>query len=335
MEDRHICYDSVALLLKEAEGEQGKRKGLSGAQYLSSIAAGVAKAAEEKKLGTLPAKELLDRSSVFGVFDGHGGKMTSSFAAAFFPYVLTEGILKSFGSLVKEATEKPSDWNSLVSYPQVLSDALHETHARLMKSEYAKSKHPQDGSTAIVCLFTDGSVITANVGDSRAVLGTSRGAKDLSTDHKPDDPKELKRIVAAGGAVELDRYGTPRIYYKDTARGGLALSRALGDDFYKPNGRAALVPVDPEVTIHPLQPDSDEFVIIASDGLWDVYSSSEAVTLVKNALKSEPVASAPRETRAQLVSKILVESAFHAGSTDNVTAIVVVLDFAHIHQAAL
>mmetsp|Transcript_12391 Transcript_12391/g.49660 ORF Transcript_12391/g.49660 Transcript_12391/m.49660 type:complete len:398 (+) Transcript_12391:65-1258(+) len=335
MEDRYIINDSVAGLLKDPDSESGTRKGLSGAQYLSSVLSGVVKKAEEKQLGKLPAKELLDRSSVFGVFDGHGGRTTSSFAAAFFPYVYTEGVLKALSEAVDKAEEKPKDWNALVGYPQVISDALHETHARLMKSEYAKRKSPQDGSTAIVCLFTDGTVVTANVGDSRAVLGTTKGAIDLSIDHKPDDPKELKRIVAAGGAVELDRYGTPRIYYKDTARGGLALSRALGDDFYKPHGRAALVPVDPDVTVHPLQPDRDEFVIIASDGLWDVYSSQQAVQLVSKVLKSESVQSAPHDQRAQMVSKFLVDSAFNAGSTDNITAIIVLLDFSKVHQSSL
>lgn len=90
-----------------------------------------------------------------------------------------------------------------------------------------------------------------------------------------------------------------------------------------------------EITVHPLQPATDEFVIIASDGLWDVYSSQEAVTLVQKALKSESVTRAPRDTRAQILSKILVESAYHAGSTDNVTAIIVMLDFSHIHTASL
>ena len=43
----------------------------------------------------------------------------------------------------------------------------------------------------------------ANVGDSRAIMSGSYGKKlfPLSRDHKPNDPKELKRIESNGGSV--------------------------------------------------------------------------------------------------------------------------------------
>lgn len=80
------------------------------------------------------------------------------------------------------------------------------------------------GCTATVVLVTRTEVICANAGDSRTVLSVKGVAKDMSIDHKPDDPAEKRRIENAGGYVEESR-----------VNGMLALSRALGDFEYKSN----------------------------------------------------------------------------------------------------
>lgn len=73
-------------------------------------------------------------------------------------------------------------------------------------------------------LITKTEIYTANAGDSRCVLARNGTAKNLSNDHKPDQPNELKRIKNAGGFVEDGR-----------VKGMLALSRSLGDLEYKSN----------------------------------------------------------------------------------------------------
>lgn len=80
------------------------------------------------------------------------------------------------------------------------------------------------GCTATVILVTRTEIICANAGDSRTVLSKGGTARDMSIDHKPDDPAELRRIMNAGGSVEDGR-----------VNGMLALSRALGDFEYKSN----------------------------------------------------------------------------------------------------
>lgn len=62
------------------------------------------------------------------------------------------------------------------------------------------------------------------MGDSRAVASVSGKVQLLSFDHKPCNDEELKRILAAGGYIDKDR-----------VNGSLALSRALGDFFFKTN----------------------------------------------------------------------------------------------------
>ena len=80
------------------------------------------------------------------------------------------------------------------------------------------------GTTATVLLVTRTQLICANAGDSRTVLARGGRAKDMSEDHKPENPQELARINASGGFVDDGR-----------VNGMLALSRALGDFEYKNN----------------------------------------------------------------------------------------------------
>ena len=59
------------------------------------------------------------------------------------------------------------------------------------------------GSCAIVLLLINDLCYIANLGDSRGVMSSMRGATvtALSTDHKPNEPSEYARIVKYGGTV--------------------------------------------------------------------------------------------------------------------------------------
>lgn len=61
----------------------------------------------------------------------------------------------------------------------------------------------KSGSCAIICVLTDSNIHIANVGDSRAIISKDNGRiiESLSRDHKPSDPAEQRRIIAAGGQV--------------------------------------------------------------------------------------------------------------------------------------
>jgi len=64
----------------------------------------------------------------------------------------------------------------------------------------------------------------ANAGDSRTVLSRGGTAKELSLDHKPENPIEKERVTKAGGFISEGRIN-----------GNLNLSRAIGDLEYKKN----------------------------------------------------------------------------------------------------
>lgn len=94
---------------------------------------------------------------------------------------------------------------------------------------------------------------TANVGDARIILCRAGKALRLSYDHKGSDENEGKRIVNAGGLILNNR-----------VNGVLAVTRALGDAYIKD-----LVTGHPYTTETVIHPESDEFLIIACDGVSD------------------------------------------------------------------
>ena len=61
---------------------------------------------------------------------------------------------------------------------------------------------------------------------------------------------------------------------------GLAMSRSLGDSIVHTVGVSA----EPEITDHEIQ-DTDEFIIMGTDGVWDVIDNNQAVEIVQNHIK--------------------------------------------------
>lgn len=87
--------------------------------------------------------------------------------------------------------------------------------------------------------------------------------------------------------------------------GALAMSRSIGDLSLKP-----FITCDPEVTTHTIT-DEDHFLILASDGLWDVVSSKTAARI------------AAAHTDPQQAADALVKLALQKHTYDNVTVVVV------------
>jgi len=138
------------------------------------------------------------------------------------------------------------------------------------------------GTTALTIVRQGELIIVANVGDSRAVLGTtcddgSIVPVQLTVDFKPNLPQEAERIVQCKGRVFCleDEPGVHRVWLPDEDSPGLAMSRAFGDYCIKDFGLISM----PEVTQRQITT-RDQFVVLASDGVWDVVSNQEAVQIV-------------------------------------------------------
>lgn len=97
----------------------------------------------------------------------------------------------------------------------------------------------------------------------------------MSIDHKPEDEIELNRIIKAGGKVSSD----------GRVNGGLNLSRAIGDLGYKQNKelgpKEQMITALPDVKTLTIDPATDEFIVLACDGIWNSMSSQEVVDFVR------------------------------------------------------
>ncbi|KAL3065314.1 hypothetical protein OYC64_015481 [Pagothenia borchgrevinki] len=177
------------------------------------------------------------------------------------------------------------------------------------------------GTTAVVALIRGKQLIVANAGDSRCVVSERGKAVDMSYDHKPEDELELTRIKNAGGKVTMD----------GRVNGGLNLSRAIGDHFYKRN--KALPPDEqmissmPDVKVLTLNGDHD-FMVIACDGIWNVLSSQEVVDFISERIK--PDQSGKVKSLSSIVGELLdhclaPDTSGDGTGCDNMTCIIITL----------
>lgn len=94
------------------------------------------------------------------------------------------------------------------------------------------------GTTATVCLLRNSiELVTAHVGDTRAILCREGKAIRLTKDHHPDDAQEKARIKGCNGYVMENSLGVPQV------NGRLAMSRSIGDIELKQYGVSA----DPDI----------------------------------------------------------------------------------------
>lgn len=140
------------------------------------------------------------------------------------------------------------------------------------------------------CLIIQDDVYVMNVGDSRALLSADNGEKvyRLTTDHKPTNIDEKRRIVTNGGKVyrtqslssensEEHVFGPYRV-----SPGRLSVSRAFGDieaKRVKFKGTPNVVIATPEIKKFKVR-DKYDFLIMASDGVFDKMGNTEIVDLI-------------------------------------------------------
>lgn len=226
----------------------------------------------------------------FGIFDGHRGAAAAEFSARALPK-----LLQSLSSSISPAESLTRAFvETDVAFRSVLDS--HRKSKGLMKKDW----HP--GCTAIAALLVRNKLYVANAGDCRAILCRAGHAIALSRDHVASCLEERDRVVTAGGHVR---------WQVDTWRVGAAalqVTRSIGDDDLKP-----AVTAEPEITEACLSSD-DEYVVMASDGLWDAITNEEVVSIIRDTVK-EP----------SLCCKRLATEAAARGSKDNITVIVVFL----------
>ncbi|CAD6246125.1 unnamed protein product [Miscanthus lutarioriparius] len=141
------------------------------------------------------------------------------------------------------------------------------------------------GSTAVTLVKQGLDLVIGNLGDSRAIMGTRDASNNLTAlqltvDLKPNLPREAARIQQCKGRVFAlqDEPEVARVWLPNNNSPGLAMARAFGDFCLKDYGLISV----PEISYRRLT-EKDEFIILATDGVWDVLSNKEAVDIVASA----------------------------------------------------
>ena len=229
------------------------------------------------------------RGSLYcGLYDGHGGRLAVDFVAK-----------NLHGSIERELRSGPAGDAPL----EAMRRGFLKCDRQLLQCGAM-----QVGTTVAVCLCLPGpggqiELHAANAGDSRIVLISDHTAKRLSVDHVATDPIEAERVQGQGGRILRGRVG-----------GVLAVTRAMGDHSLKGSCAGSGLTADPHCVLHTCG-GADRFVILASDGLWDVLSDEDAHKLVLQHMNLPP----------KQIAETLVEHAVARGSRDNISALVVKL----------
>jgi protein phosphatase len=230
-----------------------------------------------------------------GVFDGTVGDAASQFVQTH----ILEHLMATKGFQELQRLQETSDIDRLTLERRAafvhsaLYDTYFNTDAALLE-ECAQTQNHYAASTSVTAFLSGPLLSIAHVADSKACLARLSPSRDamvvewLTQDHKPNDPRELRRIESQGGSLVYLHEGKPYIrggdFHSRQKRGErpkqLNYSRAFGGKDLKNFGLS----VEPAITHFKLSP-LDRLLIIGSDGLWDVFDHRTAVSIALQAME--------------------------------------------------
>lgn len=297
--------------------------------------------------GSLSSHESGPFGTFVGVYDGHGGPETSRY--------ITDHLFQHLKRFTSEQQSMSVD---------VIRKAYQATEEGFMslvtKQWLMKPQIAAVGSCCLVGVICNGTLYIANLGDSRAVLGRVVKATgevlaiQLSAEHNvciESVRQELKSLHPDDSQIVVLKHNVWRV------KGLIQISRSIGDVYLKRAEfnreplyakfrlreplKRPILSADPSISVHQLQP-HDQFLIFASDGLWEHLSNQEAVDIVQKHPRSGSArrlvkvalqeAAKKREMRYSDLKKIDrgVRRHFH----DDITVIVVFLDSNLVSRAS-
>ncbi|KAK4350786.1 hypothetical protein RND71_030099 [Anisodus tanguticus] len=164
----------------------------------------------------------------YAIYDGHGGHHVSALCSQRMHVVVEEELMRVRNNTYMSGSSSSSSssggngsqqeweaaWKRMLRMCFLRMDRMSSYTCDCGSLGYPCGCPPAytlrlTGSTAVVAILTQESIIVANCGDSRAVLSRAGRAVPLSCDHKPDKLSERARIEAYGGKVIFA--GVPRV----------------------------------------------------------------------------------------------------------------------------
>ena len=243
--------------------------------------------------------------SYFAIFDGHGGKEVASFLSINLHHYLVNEINNiKFGL---------NDQENINNIKESIKVAFQKIDKKILNNEDFCN---DVGSTATVIFIyynnlinndntenekkeIERTLICSNIGDSSGYLINKNNIKLITKYHKCDNNLEVQRIRDNGGIV-----------FQGRIFGKLVLTRTFGDKEMKKYG---VIPV-PDFYTKKIDND-DLFVIIASDGIWDVINEEELFKMGNE-----------KELSSEAFSKKIMDIAKERDTRDNSSCIVIKLN---------
>ena len=243
--------------------------------------------------------------SYFAIFDGHGGKEVASFLSVNFHHFLIDEI-----NNIKFGINDQENINNIIECIKV---AFMKIDQKILSNENLVN---DVGSTATLIIIyynnlrenffesneikeVERTLICANIGDSCGYLITKSKISQITKSHKCEDPSEVQRIRDNGGIV-----------FQGRIFGKLILTRTIGDKEMKKYG---VIPT-PDFFTKKIEKD-DLFVIIGSDGIWDVVNEEEIFKMGNE-----------KELSSEAFSKKIMDIAKKRDTRDNSSCIVIKLN---------
>lgn len=228
----------------------------------------------------------LNNINYYAIYDGHGGKDVSTFLEIeIHNYFLLPNI----------------DYSDLKKLKNHIKNVFNHLQKKL-DINYRNKSYNKGSTALIVIIYKDKEnkkhLYIINLGDCRSILCNGKNKSiQLSVDHKPSLDVEKKRIGKLGGSIYHDGY--------DWRVESLSVSRAFGDIDTKP-----YISHIPDIYKKILN-NTDKFIVLACDGLWDVMSNQEVTNFILKNINDK-----------KNISKKLGEYAIQKGSTDNISIII-------------
>jgi serine/threonine protein phosphatase PrpC len=220
------------------------------------------------------------------VIDGHGGNQTANFLEREIPLTISRLCMdradvldtnfrprEEWSRLLKEAFQQCSDeW-----------DKVAVTH-----------EEKRAGAVTTLILVCGVHCFVAHVGDGKVVASSGENFMELTRDHRADNPREKSRIESCGGSVVNQR-----------VRGVLAPSRAFGDILVRTDSKGVVnhSMIRPQPDLIPFDVSCPGFIVMGTDGLFDVISSELISTAVSIFLSGNSDATAAARYLAEHAAK--------------------------------
>ena len=215
--------------------------------------------------------------SLFAIYDGHNGKFVSEYLNKNIPKILYSKIEKNDYQIEKSIIE-----------------TFKEININLEKIPNAK----ETGSTATLIIIDNNIFYCANVGDSQCYYITKEKIIQMTNLHNCKNEKEIERVKKNKGLI-----------FQNRVFGSLSLTRSIGDNDFKEFGVSGIPNIKKEI----LNDNYSQFIILGSDGVWDVINESFLWELQKKNLF----------LNSKDFCEKIVSCSIQFGSRDNVSCVVI------------